>query len=141
MLDLQTTIQLPVLPAKVWEVLTDFAAYPDWNPFITQASGVWKVGTTVALTAGGMNFQPKVLNFSPSKELRWKGKLIFNGLFDGEHYFLLTDNGDGTTSLEHGERFSGLLIPAFRKKLETETKAGFISMNEALCNRILQLNA
>jgi hypothetical protein len=141
MLHLQTSIQLPVLPAKVWAVLTDFAAYPDWNPFITQASGDWAVGNSVAITAGGMSFKPRVLNFSAGKELRWKGKLLFNGLFDGEHYFLLTDNGDGTTTLEHGERFSGLLIPAFRKKLETETKAGFITLNEALLNQILRLNA
>ena len=83
-------------------------AYPDWNPFITRASGDWAVGNTVAVTAGGMDFKPKVLAFTPNRELRWKGKLLFNGLFDGEHYFLLTDNGDGTTGLEHGEYFSGL---------------------------------
>ncbi|WP_020566824.1 SRPBCC domain-containing protein [Neolewinella persica] len=141
MLQLKTTIKLPVLPARVWAVLTDFSTYPEWNPFITLASGDWKAGNTVAITAGGMSFQPRVLKFSPGKELRWKGKLFFNGLFDGEHYFLFIDNGDGTTTLEHGERFSGLLVPAFRKKLETETKAGFIAMNEALRDRILQLNA
>lgn len=140
MLQLTTTINLPCSPNEAWSVLTDFAAYPDWNPFITQASGDWVKGNTVAITAEGMSFQPKVLHFTAGKELRWKGKLLFNGLFDGEHYFLLTDNGNGTTTLEHGERFSGLLVSAFRKKLETETKAGFIAMNEALRDRILQLN-
>ncbi|MFK8165339.1 MAG: hypothetical protein AB8H12_23025 [Lewinella sp.] len=39
------------------------------------------------------------------------------------------------------ERFSGLLVLPFRKKLETETKADFIAMNEALRDRILQLKA
>jgi hypothetical protein len=141
MLQLTTTINFPASTSDVWAVLTDFAAYPDWNPFITQASGNWVEGNTVAVTAGGMRFQPKVLNFSAGKELRWKGKLLFNGILDGEHYFLLSANGDGTTLLEHGERFSGLLVPAFRKKLEVETKAGFLAMNEALRERILQVKA
>lgn len=141
MLHITTTIDLPATPSEAWAVLTDFAAYPDWNPFITKASGNWAVGNTVAITAGGMSFQPRVLNFTPSSELRWKGKLFFNGLFDGEHYFLLSENPDGTTALEHGERFSGLLVPAFRRKLETETKAGFIAANEALRDRLLRLTS
>lgn len=136
MLHLQTTIQLPAPPAKVWAILTDFAAYPQWNPFITSASGDWAVGNTVALTAGGMDFKPKVLVFEPAQELRWKGKLLFNGIFDGEHYFLISDNGDGTSALEHGEYFSGLLVPAFRHKLETEVRAGFEGLNLALRERL-----
>jgi len=125
MLNIQTSIQLP-----------DFAAYPDWNPFITQASGDWAEGNTVSVTAGGMSFKPKVLTFAAGQELRWKGKLLFNGIFDGEHYFILTSNGDGTTKLEHGENFSGLLVPAFRRKLETDTKTGFEDMNKALVQQV-----
>lgn len=136
MLHLQTVIQLPAQPVKVWAVLTDFAAYPDWNPFITRATGDWTVGNAVAVTAGGMDFKPTVLAFTPGQELRWKGKFFVNGIFDGEHYFLLTDNGDGTTEFEHGEYFSGLLVPAFRRKLETETRGGFLEMNEALLSRL-----
>lgn len=137
MLHITTTIDLPAPPERVWAILTDFAAYPEWNPFVTRAEGDWAVGNTVAITAGGMDFKPKVLAFDAGRELRWKGKLLFNGLFDGEHYFLLTDNGDGTTSLEHGEYFSGLLVPAFRRKLEGDTKAGFEGMNEALAERVV----
>jgi hypothetical protein len=123
----------------VWTILTDFAAYPDWNPLITYASGNWAVGNTVAITAGGTKFQPKVLNFTVGKELRWKGKLFFKNIFAGEHYFLLTEKSDGTTTLVHDERFTGLLVAPFRKKLDTETRAGFIAMNEALRDRVLQV--
>jgi hypothetical protein len=38
--------------------------------------------------------------------------------------------------MEHGEYFSGLLVAAFRKKLKTETKAGFEEMNLALRERV-----
>ncbi|HEX8861704.1 MAG TPA: SRPBCC family protein [Actinomycetes bacterium] len=32
-------MEIKATPERVWQVLTDFAAYPDWNPFITRASG------------------------------------------------------------------------------------------------------
>ena len=35
---LRTHIDIHASPERVWQVLTDFAAYPDWNPFITRAS-------------------------------------------------------------------------------------------------------
>ena len=136
MLQLNTTIDLPATPDRVWAELTNFAAYPDWNPFITQANGDWAEGNIVAITAGGMDFKPKVLAYDSGKELRWLGSLLFKGLFDGEHYFLLKDNGDGTTTLTHGENFSGVLVPLFRAKLNKDTKAGFEAMNEALLERL-----
>lgn len=135
MLQLTTTIDLPANPERVWAELTNFSAYPDWNPFITQANGDWAEGNTVAITAGGMDFKPKVLAFDAGKELRWLGSLLFKGLFDGEHYFLLNDNGDGTTTLTHGEDFSGVLVPLFRTKLNKDTKDGFEAMNEAFSKR------
>jgi hypothetical protein len=52
-----------------------------------------------------MSFRPKVLAATPGEELRWLGKLGFHGIADGEHFFILTTNDDGTTRLNHGERF------------------------------------
>ena len=78
-----------------------------------------------------MRFKPIVLRFDPKKEFRWKGKFLIKGLFDGEHYFILNDNNDGTTKFIQGENFSGLLIKFMEKVLE-QTKNGFVLMNKAL---------
>jgi uncharacterized protein YndB with AHSA1/START domain len=31
------TLEIAAPPEKVWEVLTDFSAYKEWNPFVVQA--------------------------------------------------------------------------------------------------------
>ena len=36
---LESEVEVQASPERVWEVLTDFAAYPDWNPSIVRAGG------------------------------------------------------------------------------------------------------
>jgi hypothetical protein len=79
-----------------------------------------------------MRFQPRVLVCDAKRELRWKGKLLVPGLFDGEHYFKLAPSGPGATVFEQGEVFSGALVPLFRRSLDGATRQGFVAMNEAL---------
>jgi len=79
-----------------------------------------------------MTLKPKVLRFDSNKELRWLGHLIIPGLFDGEHMFKLTDNGNGTTTFIQKEHFGGILVPLFRKLLDKNTRDGFILMNKKL---------
>jgi uncharacterized protein YndB with AHSA1/START domain len=39
MRELRAAIDIQATPGRVWEILTDFPAYPDWNPFITSICG------------------------------------------------------------------------------------------------------
>jgi hypothetical protein len=115
---IDTTVDIDASKQAVWGVLTDFAAYGEWNPSL-RIEGTAKVGTklVVHMSGGGehgMSFRPKVLVATPCEELRWLGKLGFRGIVDGEHFFILTTNEDGTTHLEHGERFSGALVALAR---------------------------
>src|SRR5260221_325941 len=109
-----TNVDINASADAVWDVLTDFASYGEWSPFI-RIGGVPEVGTQLVchMTADGghgMSFKPEVLAATPGRELRWIGKLGFHGIADGEHFFVLTANDDGTTRLNHGERFSGALV-------------------------------
>ena len=139
-LHLETSILLPYSAEKVWEVLADFPSYPEWNPFVTKISGPQEEGRKLSITAGGMDFTPTLLQFSPGVELRWLGSFLFRGIFDGEHYFRLTPQADGQTLLEHGEHFRGLLLPVFKAQLLDKTKAGFNAMNEAVLRRLQEIN-
>ena len=40
-----SSIEIAASPERVWQVLTDFASYPKWNPFILSLSGRLKVAT------------------------------------------------------------------------------------------------
>lgn len=78
-----------------------------------------------------MTFKPTLLKFNENKELRWKGKVGINGIFDGEHYFQLEKISDSQTKFIHSELFSGILVP-FMKGILDKSELGFIQMNEAL---------
>lgn len=135
-----TTIDVEATPQAVWDVLVDFPAYPEWNPFMDSIEGTAEVGRRLTVhLAGrggrGTTFRPTVLVATPGKELRWIGKLGPGGLFDGVHSFVLTANHDGTTRLVHIERFTGILVALF-KGATAKSHAGFEAFNEALKSRV-----
>jgi len=139
-MEIKTQIIINATPDKVWAILTDFENYLNWNPFIKSIIGEPRVGNQITVTIAppenkDMTFKPTVLAFDHNKEFRWIGKLVFKGLFDGEHKFQLVDNGNGTTTFNHSEAFKGILVGLFKKQLENKTKKGFDLMNQNLKKR------
>jgi len=137
---LQHQLEIDGPPSVVWAVLTDLAAYPDWNPFITRLTGDLRVGSrlhVVIAPPGGrtMTFRPTVLTVRPEHELRWRGRLFLPGLFDGVHAFEVQPLPDDRTRLVQSEQFSGVLVRALRGQL-APTERGFQSMNEALAAEV-----
>jgi len=135
--EIHTEILIHATPDAVWNVLTGFDNYPQWNPFIRWVKGKVEPGKSIEVRLTppgwkGMTLKPKVLRFDTNKELRWLGHLLIPGLFDGEHVFRLIDNRNGTTSFTQSESFRGLLVPLFKNMLEKNTRNGFIQMNEKL---------
>ena len=138
---IDTTVDIDAVPDAVWDVLTDFASYKQWTGM--RIEGAPEVGTklVVHLTGdggGGMTFKPKVLVATPGKELRWLGKLGLRGIAAGEHFFVLTTNEDGTTRLNHGERYSGALIALARGR--ADSGAAYEAFSQALKQRVEQLD-
>lgn len=129
---IKTSITINASREKVWKILTNFEKYPEWNSFVKSVKGDVKVGNRIQVKLPEMTFKPVVLVFNENREFKWIGRLWFKGLFDGEHRFYLTDNGDGTTNFEHSEKFSGILVKLFSKSLDKNTKIGFEQMNEEL---------
>ena len=136
---IETSIEIEAPPKKAWSLLTDFAGMATWNPFIKSISGTLAPGSRLAVHTAppgrnGMQFKPTILVANPDRELRWLGRLLLPGIFDGEHYFLLEPVGSDRMRLTHGEKFSGMLVGMFGGTLSA-TKDGFEAMNVALKQR------
>jgi hypothetical protein len=139
MKEIRTEIEIGAPIQQVWKELTAFAAYSEWNPFIRKVSGNAIPGERLTIRiqppeSRGMTFRPLVLAAAAPIELRWKGKLLVQGLFDGEHSFRLHAIDSGRTKFVQSEVFSGILVPLFGGTLEA-TRRGFELMNEALKER------
>jgi hypothetical protein len=141
MKDLHSEIEIDAPAERVWHLLTDFASYPQWNPFIHSIRGqpIRGEGLEVRIEppgGRGMTFKPKVLNAEDNRELRWLGHLLVPGLFDGEHSFTIESLAKNRVRFVQREAFKGLLVPLlFAGSLETNTQRGFEQMNRALKER------
>jgi hypothetical protein len=139
MRQIERSVTINTSADRVWQILVDFARYPEWNPFMTSVVGKPIAGKCLRVRLRppggiGMTFKPRVLVASPGRELRWIGRLLFPGLFDGEHSFIIEPVSGNRCRLVQAERFTGLLVSLFGKNFDA-TGAGFEQMNEALKTR------
>ncbi len=75
MKQIRKVIEINASGERVRRILTDFEAYPQWNPFIKEISGELKVGGTLSVylqPSGqrGLRFHPVALA-EPLRELQW----------------------------------------------------------------------
>lgn len=135
---IKTTIDIGASPEMVWRVLTNFPAYPKWNPFIREIHGKPEVGARlrvrIRLSKQGRSqrFSPRVTKAIPAAELHWRGKWLLPGLFDGEHSFIIVPNGVNGVRFIQREQFSGLLAPVILPFVAKRTRDAFERMNKAL---------
>ena len=129
---LETETVIHATSKRVWDILTDFRDYPNRGTFIKSIEGQVVKGSRIKVSFDNMNFKPKVLCYDPGKKLEWIGRLLLPGLFDGRHAFLIDDNGDGSITFKHYEKFTGALVPLYRRKLRTEIKTHFEQFNTVI---------
>ncbi len=137
--EIATEIEIDASAQRVWAVLTDFAAYPGWNPFLLRVDGAPATGRRIRfrfeLPRGFRGLAcATVLEAEPGKELRWAGSVP--GLFRGEHYFVIEQASAATLRFRHGEIFSGLLLPLVWPVLRSRGREVYDAMNLALKERV-----
>jgi hypothetical protein len=136
---IETSIDIEADTGVVWQVLMDFPAYPNWNPFIRGIEGKPKEGERLSVMIqppgqSPMRFRPRVQSVHQQRAFNWLGNLLIPGLFDGRHEFRLEAIGQATR-FHHREIFSGLLVPIVWNKMQQPTRAGFDAMNQAIKKR------
>jgi len=137
MTEICTQIEIEAPAGRVWQALTDFAAYTDWNPVMRPVSGEAKVGARLTVHVRFPNgfrvsFRPTVLVADPPRELRWQGHFLFARLFRGEHSFVLEPGGERGVKFIQREVYSGLLRPFILLLIASSNRRAFDAMNQAL---------
>ncbi len=133
---LEASTEIHATPQRVWAILTDLAAYKQWNPFIISASGRIEAGDTLTCqmhdATGNTTFTPTVLVVDPDRELRWIGRVGPGGIFDGEHTFTIQRLGPDLVRFTAHEDFTGIAVPFYEGHLHADTLPQFRAMNAAL---------
>ena len=157
--EIVTEIDLHATAARVWAALTEFSSYRAWNPAIRSIEGTLTEGMCLRLNLrrealrapwhglaralktfafrawcamNGMRIPVRVTKVRPGREMRWMGTLSVPNMFTGEHYFRLIEKRDGDVRLIQGERYTGLLEPAFRDAMHAINGASMNAVNCAL---------
>jgi hypothetical protein len=137
MKEIVTQIDIQASPRRIWDVLTDFSVYPEWNPYIIRAQGSLTPGSRLRICFRATDGQPVHLDswiktIEPLRELRWTGHFVAPALFRGEHIFEMFPMGKCTRLIQR-EKWSGLFSALVQ--YDGGNRYGFERMNEALKSR------
>jgi hypothetical protein len=140
MREIRTKIDINAAPEDVWDVLMDFDAYDEWNPFVVSIEGSGTVGDPLSaqLQLEGkkpMTISPIVQENEAPNHFSWLGVMGSASLFAGRHRFEIERIDDGTR-FHHYEEFSGALAPMVLRMVRKSTTQGFEKMNTALRIRV-----
>jgi hypothetical protein len=141
-----TEIQIEAPLFLVWQVLTDFKAYSQWNPFILDAIATFQVGRQIEYVChipegATSKVQATFTQIEAGHRFRWRNQAKFPFLLEVEHFFSLEGKGDTTTRFIQGQDQTGLCVSLlnaldyFEKPLQ-----GYVAMNFALKSRCENLH-
>ncbi|MHB8135714.1 MAG: SRPBCC family protein [Anaerolineaceae bacterium] len=139
MKELCTKIEISASAEKVWQILTNFPQYPEWNPFITSVSGQAIVNEKVDVSIHSFSKKIKlhctIVRVVPNKLLVWEYHVTHPILFRGEHHLSIEAIDVERVCFIDSEIFNGILVFTQAKDLDTNTKQGFVAMDQALKTR------
>lgn len=124
-------------PEQVWQVLTSFDGYPQWNPAIRRVSGELKTGAKLRMTVvlfgfKQWNLRATVLAVMPNRQLVWEAQLLSPFFFLAKHIFDIEPLTAGRVMFRQSEQYKGLLAPVLARVLAPFTRRSFEQMNGRL---------
>ncbi|MFT5607153.1 MAG: hypothetical protein ACI9LY_001971 [Arenicella sp.] len=130
----------------VWQVLTDFSAYPDWNPFPVKAESTLVLGEPIVLTipqgrSGKLMKQTFVLEVcqAPNK-IAWRlPKIGHKLLFNAYREQTIVATSETSCAYSTSDTFAGLVAGKIYKAQGKWVEKNFVKMAEALklrCEKI-----
>lgn len=127
---------------RVWQGISDFGAYRDWNPFLASAAGTLTPGSrlTISVRFGkrSLTFHPQVTAVDANRRLAWRETIVSPRVFEEEHEFEIEAIDQSHTRLIQSTRMRGVLVGLVWDRLSPELSRGLAAMNQALKRRLGQ---
>ncbi|MCE5288780.1 MAG: SRPBCC domain-containing protein [Nocardiaceae bacterium] len=136
----ETTFDIDAAAADVWRVLTDTAAYGEWNPSLPAISGQLTPGSTLTMTLGmpgrpSVNVKAQIKDLEPESLFTWEGHLVTDRFFKGRREFRIAPVGENRVRFTHVERITGPFVPVFLLMMRDAPQRGHDAFNAALKQR------
>ena len=129
-----TQIEIAAKADDVWSLLTDYEAYPRWNPLIRAVATTEADGLQIVLHPPGQlkfTFKAATVESVSNKQLSWQGHFGWRGFLDWSHQMEIEPASTFCT-LRQTSRFTGYLIKPIPNFMMRPVRNGFARMNEAV---------
>lgn len=141
------TVEIDAPAAFVWDVLVDYASYPEWNPYTMAVETTLEIGDRIDLTLpnpdgseGTMLNREFIRVVDPPHHLRYDTGEEYPGLLGARDQYV-TELGPDRCSYHTTDTLSGELADLVMETNGAWIKAGFDSLAHALKARAEQLLA
>ncbi len=130
-------VDIAASPTRVWEVLVDFARYPEWNPLTYEVETQVAEGARVTMWVRLPGKRPRtevttMHAIVPGRRICWGMVMGRPSLLNTNRIQLLTPTAGGGTRYFTEDSFSGWLVPVVKGLYGPAIQAGFEAMTAAL---------
>ncbi|MFD3591532.1 SRPBCC family protein [Nocardia sp. NPDC058640] len=133
------TIEIDAPATKVWEVLTDFERYGEWNTFCYEAASTLEPGSTIDMRVQlGANRRPQrewIRTHTPGVEFSYTMKPVPLGALHSLRSHTVVPLGPDRCRYESRFTLAGWLSPVVNLALGKHLRAGFGAMTRGVADR------
>ena len=134
---MKTAILLQAPAGRIWELLSDFGLYREWNPLFRLGKGRAAAGAEVELTVRLPSIPPfaikaKVVRAAPQSALCWRHVTASPLILRWDYGFELVQANPGEVRLVQSSRFGGVLGPLFALALGRSVREGMAELERAV---------
>lgn len=132
-----TTVDAPV--ETVWDVLTDFSKYGEWNSYVTISQGAPMEGTAVELifspSDGSQRTEAgKLTGLEEQHCLRWEAVALYRCVYVSIFEMELDAVDESTTCVRVSRRYGGILA---RVIADQQIKTDLAELNKGLASQAI----
>lgn len=137
----RTTFPVAASPDRVWEVISNFDSWSEWNPSVPSIKGDLKVGNVCAVKLvmpgrPSVNVKVTLTDVVPGRRFAWHGNIAHDRFFAGDRSLDIEPQADGTALVTHTEEVTGVFFPVFKTLMgEAAIQAHHENLNTGLTQR------